>query len=86
MGVVAQAFVHGVQAGVDLAVLAFDPFRAALRLGALVFLDDGHTGVQDAIGDGLPALDGRAIAPLLGNQAGHGRQGVQVLDDDARIK
>ncbi|KAG0921669.1 hypothetical protein G6F31_020232 [Rhizopus arrhizus] len=86
VGVVAQALVHGIQAGVDLAVLALDPFRAALRLGTLVFLHDGHASVQEAIGDGFPAFHGGTVAARLRNQAGDGGQGVHVFDDDARIE
>ncbi|MCY1372057.1 hypothetical protein D9M69_592370 [compost metagenome] len=88
-GLVAQALGHGGHAGLDLGALALDPGGAALGVGAAGpggFEAPEHAGVHDAVGQRFPGLDLGALAALLRNELAHGRQGVDVFDDDARVE
>lgn len=80
---------HVVQCGVDLAQLALDPGLGTLpgaAPGPDQFLARQHGGVHQAVGHRFPGLDGNALAAQGGHQAAHGRQGVEVFHNHARVE
>ena len=86
IGLFAQAPAHGLEAGMDLLHLPFDPglaalLRAAPGPGGFQPYQDGS--VQQAVGQGLPGLDLGTLASLGRNELAHGRQRVHVFDDHA---
>ena len=86
---VAQPVAQGNQAGIDLGHLAIHPGlralgRCAARKGVFQAHQNGR--VEHAIGQRLPGLDLGALAARRGNQLAHGREGVEVFHNHARIK
>ena len=86
-GLGAEAVVHERQGAHHLVVLAGDPvFAAMLGVADGIFYMHCRCGLGHAIGNGFPALGGRAVAAGLRQQAADRRQSVQVLDDDAGVE
>ena len=87
MFAVAQLTRHFVNGSGHLRQLTLDLIGAGLGfVGACVFHACSQRGVAHAIGQSFPALDRDAIARRFRDQPVHGRQAVEVFNDDARVE